>query len=293
MAATVGSFDVNYCTPSINNNNNNDHNHKSYNHHNQSYLYSSSITANKKRTRKILLSKIHKQQHHNKEFKDLNSNLIKSSLNNNSGLQSDPHLLILNRSSNRLAGLKQQRYQLMDLYNNNRGREEVSRVSRLMMTNDNASSHFDNVDHQNDHHRSFLNNNNLITPSSIPTPSSSVTITSSVNSTYVYFQQHFPSVNDFVDIIPTNLLGSTSSTTASSSTLVATFLLMYQSHSQRILDTFQLANVEELERTITHFWSEMPAHMGLLMSHPFLLVLIECCDTLLYRVSDNDQYSPF
>lgn len=84
---------------------------------------------------------------------------------------------------------------------------------------------------------------------------------------------NFPTVDDFVQrpaIISERILH--------------TFLLMYQNHSQRILDTFQLANVEELERTITHFWTMMPIHLGQLLAHPFLLVVIECIDTLLYRV---------
>ena len=99
-------------------------------------------------------------------------------------------------------------------------------------------------------------------------------ITPSVHNTYAYFQQHFPTVKDFQPPptgVPIQML--------------STFLLMYQSHSQRILDTFQLANVEELEQTITHFWIEMPPHLGQLLAHPFLLTLVECADTLLYRVS--------
>lgn len=94
------------------------------------------------------------------------------------------------------------------------------------------------------------------------------------NSNYNNFQQNFPSAEDF-KFVPENVPLD----------MVSTFLLMYKSHSQRILDTFQLANIEELERTVTHFWSEMPTHLRQLLASPLLLTLVECVDSLLYRVS--------
>lgn len=88
------------------------------------------------------------------------------------------------------------------------------------------------------------------------------------------FQQSFPSAGDF-KFVPGDVPIE----------MVSTFLLMYKSHSQRILDTFQLANIDELQRTVTHFWSEMPAHLRQLLASPMLLTLVECVDSLLYRVS--------
>lgn len=88
------------------------------------------------------------------------------------------------------------------------------------------------------------------------------------------FQQNFPTAGDF-KFVPEDVPLE----------MVSTFLLMYKSHTQRILDTFQLANIEELERTVTHFWSEMPTHLRQLLVSPMLLTLVECVDSLLYRVS--------
>lgn len=99
-------------------------------------------------------------------------------------------------------------------------------------------------------------------------------INPTVSSTFAYFTAHFPTADAFQPPPAGLPIG-----------LLSTFLLMYQSHSQRILDTFALANIEELQRTVTHFWSEMPDHLEPLLSNPILLTVVECVDSLLYRVS--------
>lgn len=101
------------------------------------------------------------------------------------------------------------------------------------------------------------------------------------STTYSYFQNNFPTIHDFqlpYGITPTTL---------------STFLLMYQSHCQRVLDTFQLANVEELEKAVTNFWNKMPSHLAPLLSHHYLTVVIDTVDTLLYRVCNSCNHSSF
>ena len=72
--------------------------------------------------------------------------------------------------------------------------------------------------------------------------------------------------------------------------MVNTFLLMYQSHCERVLDTFKLASVDELRRVVTNFWSEMPAHLAPLLAHSSLGLILHHVDLLLYRVGLSEIY---
>lgn len=102
-------------------------------------------------------------------------------------------------------------------------------------------------------------------------PSSSVTIMA-IN----YFQNMYPKCDDFEYIRPTDI----------SSQIVSTFLLMYRSHCERLFDLFQLANVDEMRRSIQNFWHQMPTHLAsFVSSSPFSYQVIKFIDTLLYRVS--------
>nr|XP_046914705.1 uncharacterized protein LOC124495386 [Dermatophagoides farinae]XP_046914706.1 uncharacterized protein LOC124495386 [Dermatophagoides farinae] len=103
--------------------------------------------------------------------------------------------------------------------------------------------------------------------------SSSVTIMA-IN----YFQNMYPKCDDFEYIRPTDI----------SSQIVSTFLLMYRSHCERLFDLFQLANVDEMRRSIQNFWHQMPTHLAsFVSSSPFSYQVIKFIDTLLYRTMED------
>lgn len=110
--------------------------------------------------------------------------------------------------------------------------------------------------------------------SSSTSSSSSSSSSSSCQSAYTAFQAAYPNIEIMRQCLPSDFafdhLGS--------------FLIMYQSHLQRFLDTFQLGNVDELERTIKHFWSYMPVHLGPLLVDPNFSKVLEMTDDLLYKV---------
>ncbi|XP_022097820.1 DNA-binding protein RFX6-like, partial [Acanthaster planci] len=69
-----------------------------------------------------------------------------------------------------------------------------------------------------------------------------------------------------------------------SSEKVETFLLMYQTHCQRILDTIVSSNFEEVQNFLLHFWQGMPKHMQSLLSSDVIIDVIALCDSVLYKV---------
>ncbi|XP_033645716.1 DNA-binding protein RFX6-like, partial [Asterias rubens] len=69
-----------------------------------------------------------------------------------------------------------------------------------------------------------------------------------------------------------------------SSEKVETFLLMYQTHCQRILDTVVSSNFEEIQNFLLHFWQGMPKHMQPLLSCDVIIDVIALCDSVLYKV---------
>ncbi len=85
--------------------------------------------------------------------------------------------------------------------------------------------------------------------------------------------RHFPRANDFV--IPTDVQKDK----------LSTFLIMYRSHCQRILDTFIIANAEEVEKYLIHFWNGIPQHLCDVLENQFMVNVIECADSVLYTVS--------
>ncbi|OTF83721.1 hypothetical protein BLA29_009250 [Euroglyphus maynei] len=106
------------------------------------------------------------------------------------------------------------------------------------------------------------------------TSSSPSTITSAIN----YFQNMYPKAEYFEQIRPSHI----------SSTILSTFLLMYRSHCERLFDTFQLANVDEMRRSLLNFWCQMPAHLApFLSSSPFSYQVIKLVDLLLYRTMED------
>ena len=85
--------------------------------------------------------------------------------------------------------------------------------------------------------------------------------------------RHFPRTSEFV--IPADVRRDQ----------LSTFLLMYRSHCQRVLDTFLMANSEDICKYLSHFWSGIPQHLFEVLSHPFMECVIECADSVLYSVS--------
>ncbi|KAK2157358.1 hypothetical protein LSH36_193g10025 [Paralvinella palmiformis] len=82
----------------------------------------------------------------------------------------------------------------------------------------------------------------------------------------------FPDVNDIV--LPTSL----------DKDKVETFIMMYRTHCQRILDTIISANFDEVHNFLLHFWQGMPEHLVGLLSHDVIADIVSLCDTILYRV---------
>ncbi|XP_069163239.1 transcription factor RFX4 [Procambarus clarkii] len=64
---------------------------------------------------------------------------------------------------------------------------------------------------------------------------------------------------------------------------VATFVMMYRTHCQRILDTVIRASFDEIQSFLLHFWQGMPPHLGSILSTNVLVNLVGVCDSILYR----------
>ncbi|XP_065192427.1 transcription factor RFX4-like [Sycon ciliatum] len=64
---------------------------------------------------------------------------------------------------------------------------------------------------------------------------------------------------------------------------VETFLVMYRTHCQRILDTVVRAYFLEVQDFLMHFWRGMPAHLVSLMASPAIVELVAMCDIITYQ----------
>lgn len=64
---------------------------------------------------------------------------------------------------------------------------------------------------------------------------------------------------------------------------VLTFLMMYRTHCQRILDTVIRANFDEVQNFLLHFWQGMPPHIVPILDSSTIVMLVGVCDTILYR----------
>ncbi|XP_041467472.1 transcription factor RFX4-like, partial [Lytechinus variegatus] len=65
--------------------------------------------------------------------------------------------------------------------------------------------------------------------------------------------------------------------------LVTTFLVMYRTHCQRILDTVIRANFDDVQLYLLHFWHGMPVHVKPILLSDRVARLIGICDSLLYK----------
>ncbi|CAI9722908.1 transcription factor RFX4-like [Octopus vulgaris] len=64
---------------------------------------------------------------------------------------------------------------------------------------------------------------------------------------------------------------------------VLTFLMMYRTHCQRILDTVIRANFDEIQSFLVHFWQGMPQHLLPLLNINAIVTLVGVCDSILYK----------
>ncbi|XP_055998858.1 transcription factor RFX4-like [Ostrea edulis] len=68
---------------------------------------------------------------------------------------------------------------------------------------------------------------------------------------------------------------------------VLTFMMMYRTHCQRILDTVIRANFDEVQNFLLHFWQGMPGHMMEILDTQTIVLLVGVCDTMLYKAIAN------
>ncbi|XP_077978008.1 regulatory factor X 4-like [Glandiceps talaboti] len=64
---------------------------------------------------------------------------------------------------------------------------------------------------------------------------------------------------------------------------VATFIMMYRTHCQRILDTVIRANFDEVQSYLLHFWQGMPPHMLPILGSAPVVNIVGVCDSILYK----------
>ncbi|ESP00087.1 hypothetical protein LOTGIDRAFT_113173, partial [Lottia gigantea] len=64
---------------------------------------------------------------------------------------------------------------------------------------------------------------------------------------------------------------------------VSTFLVMYRTHCQRILDTVIRANFDEVQNFLMHFWQGMPSHIVPILDSSTIVMLVGVCDSILYK----------
>ncbi|WAR02388.1 RFX6-like protein [Mya arenaria] len=65
---------------------------------------------------------------------------------------------------------------------------------------------------------------------------------------------------------------------------VETFIMMYKTHCQCILDTAINANFDEIQNFLLHFWQGLPEHLLPLVDQEIIVDLICVCDSILYKV---------
>ncbi|KFO30260.1 Transcription factor RFX4 [Fukomys damarensis] len=66
-------------------------------------------------------------------------------------------------------------------------------------------------------------------------------------------------------------------------TSVSTFIMMYRTHCQRILDTVIRANFDEVQSFLLHFWQGMPPHMLPVLGSSTVVHVVGVCDSILYK----------
>ena len=64
---------------------------------------------------------------------------------------------------------------------------------------------------------------------------------------------------------------------------VATFIMMYRAHCQRLLDTVIRASFDEVPTFLLHYWQGMPGHMIGVVGSNVVVNIVGVCDSILYR----------
>ncbi|ESO91692.1 hypothetical protein LOTGIDRAFT_122187, partial [Lottia gigantea] len=65
---------------------------------------------------------------------------------------------------------------------------------------------------------------------------------------------------------------------------IETFIMMYKTHCQCILDTAINSNFEEIQNFLLHFWQGLPEHLLPLVDNDVVIDIICVCDSILYKV---------
>lgn len=96
---------------------------------------------------------------------------------------------------------------------------------------------------------------------------------------------HGPTVNlpDFPNVKELKLRFRTHYKNKHLLSLYSTFLMMYRTHCQRILDTLIRCNLSELSTFISYFWQAVPEHLKCVLAQPVFHCLIAICDCILYK----------
>ncbi|GIY82901.1 transcription factor RFX4 [Caerostris darwini] len=68
---------------------------------------------------------------------------------------------------------------------------------------------------------------------------------------------------------------------------MGTFLMMYRTHCQRLLDTIVRANFDDVQNFLLHFWQGIPPHLVPVLESNALINLVGVCDCILYRTISN------
>ncbi|KAI1297249.1 Transcription factor RFX4 [Halotydeus destructor] len=64
---------------------------------------------------------------------------------------------------------------------------------------------------------------------------------------------------------------------------MATFLIMYRTHCNQLLDIYSNGKFKEVQMYIGHFWTSIPEHLISLMQLEFTSLVVKCCDNLFYE----------
>ena len=81
----------------------------------------------------------------------------------------------------------------------------------------------------------------------------------------------FPSVKNFPFVASVDV------------TMMETFLVMYKTHCQRILDSIIRTNFEEVQTLLIHFWQGIPNHLHPLVTTNSFANMVCACDSILYK----------
>lgn len=65
--------------------------------------------------------------------------------------------------------------------------------------------------------------------------------------------------------------------------MMETFLVMYKTHCQRVLDSVIRANFEEVQHLLVHFWQGIPTHLHPLLTTNAFANMVCACDSILYK----------